>query len=200
MENNIVYQIADGRLYDVEQKCFVTEADPDKELVVLYQSGKPAREDYLKSTLEFYGWPVGVELLTLEEAQTSKLNELNDGLIAARADATASIMSSVGFEINANTTAKENIDSLITLLEFTGDEATSFMAFDNTMKSVTLDELKTMQLELVAWGQALYAYKWATRSQIEAAEDAATVMAIEIDYSQASVFFASLKPSFEASE
>lgn len=189
----IVYKLGDDRLYDVEQECFVSEAEPGKQVVALYQSGKPAGEDYLRETLEFYGWPVGAELMTLDEAKAAKIEELNAGLETARRDSKANILSSVGFSINANTTANENIAGLIALLEATEKDSTSFMAFDNTLQTVTLEELKTMQLELVAWGQALYAYKWQVRSQIEAADDVETVMAIGIDYSTASAFFETMK-------
>lgn len=189
-KSQIVYKLTtDDRLYDVEKGCFVETADTDKTVIPLYKGGKPAGEDYLRETLEFYGWPVGAELMTLDEAKNAKIDELNAGLETARRDSKANILSSVGFAINANTTANENIAGLIALLEATEKDSTSFMAFDNTLQTVTLEELKTMQLELVAWGQALYAYKWQVRAQIDAAEDVETVMAIEIDYSNASVFY-----------
>ena len=137
---------------------------------------------------------------TLEEAQTEKLQELNTGLDQARSDSTASIDSTVGFAINANSTANENISGLITMMESTGAETTSFMAFDNTLQSVTLADLKTMQLELVAWGQALYAYKWQVRAQIEAAETAEAVLAIEIDYSQAATYYAAMLAAMQTGE
>lgn len=132
------------------------------------------------------------EYNSFENVKARKLGDLNSGLAEARADSTVSIMSSVGFEINANSTANENISGLITMMESTGTETTQFMAFDNTMQTVTLANLKTMQLELVAWGQALYAYKWTVRSAIEAAETAEEVNAIEIDYSQAKRFYSGI--------
>lgn len=77
METDIVYKLADGRLWDVESACFVSEADPAKNLITLYANGKPAGEDYLKRTLVFYKFVVGPELKTLEEVKADKLAEIN---------------------------------------------------------------------------------------------------------------------------
>lgn len=152
--------------------------------VTAWEAEKTRREEEAAAAEEEYN--------SLENVKARKLAELNAGLETARSDSTVSIMSSVGFEINANTTANENISGLITMMETTGTETTSFMAFDNTLQTVTLEDLKTMQLELVAWGQALYAYKWQVRAQIEAAETVEEVQAIVIDYSLAANYYATM--------
>ena len=54
-----VYQLSDGRLWDVDGACFVEIATNDAEIVQLYADGKPAGEDYLIRTLRFYGHPLG---------------------------------------------------------------------------------------------------------------------------------------------
>ncbi len=132
------------------------------------------------------------EYNSLPNVKARKLAELNSGLSAARSDSKASINSSVGFAINADDTANTNIAGLITYMESTGTETTSFMGFDNTLHDVTLQDLKTMQTELAVWGQALYAYKWQIRSQIDAAQTKEEVDAIDIDYSQAKDIYASM--------
>lgn len=134
----------------------------------------------------------------LENVKARKLQELNAGLSAARSDSKASIESSVGFSINADDVANTNIAGLITYMESTGTEKTSFMAFDNSLKEVSLQDLKTMQTELAAWGQCLYAYKWQIRTQIEAAQTKEEVDAIVIDYSQAQAIYASMTAGSEA--
>ena len=130
---------------------------------------------------------------TLEDVKAEKLDALKSDFEAAMADSTLSITSSVGFAINANTTASDNIAKLITYMEGTGVESVEFMAFDNTTHAVTVDELKTMQIELAAWVQALYAYKWQVRSQIEAAETVEDVQAIVIDFTQAVAIYESMQ-------
>ena len=75
--NEIVYKISDGRLWDVEEAKYVTEAPAGKQLVPLYSNGKPGDEGYLKRTLVFYGYTVGPDLKTLDEVKTEKLAEIN---------------------------------------------------------------------------------------------------------------------------
>ena len=145
-----------------------------------------------KDRLDAEAAAVEAEYNSLPNVKARKLAELNSGLSAARSDSKASINSSVGFAINADDTANTNIAGLITYMESTGTETTSFMGFDNTLHTVTLQDLKTMQTELAVWGQCLYAYKWQIRSQIDAATSKEQVDAIDIDYSQAKDIYASM--------
>ena len=57
------------------------------------------------------------------------------------------------------------------------------MTFDNTLAELTLEQLKTLQLELISYGNNLYAKKWSLRAQIEACTTKEEVDAIVIDYS-----------------
>lgn len=127
-----------------------------------------------------------------ETVKEEKLAELNSGLMSMRANSRSSIDSSVGFAINANDTANDNIAGLISSMETSGAETANFMAFDNTLHAVDLDDLKTMQYELSIWGQALYAYKWQVREQINAAETIEDLNAITIDYTQAQGIYAAM--------
>ena len=81
--NEIVYKINDGRLWDVEEARYVTEAPASKQVITLYSNGKPGGEDYLKRTLVFYGYAVGPELKTLDEVKAEKLAEINEKCDAA---------------------------------------------------------------------------------------------------------------------
>lgn len=67
------YEIAGGRLWDVAAARFVGQTLDGAEIISLYADGKPAGEDYLRRTLEFYGYPVGPELLTAEEISAAEL-------------------------------------------------------------------------------------------------------------------------------
>ena len=79
------YQISDGRLWNIEAAQFVDQAPEGAEIIPLYADGTPAGEDYLRRTLEFYGYPVGPELLTLEELKAAKLAQINEGCQSALA-------------------------------------------------------------------------------------------------------------------
>ena len=85
------YKIASGKIWDVRGACFTEAEDLPAGAVVadLFQGGTPAGEDYLRRTLEFYGYPVGPELLTLDELKAEKLAEINAACDAALASLTA---------------------------------------------------------------------------------------------------------------
>lgn len=104
---------------------------------------------------------------TLEQARAVKLLELNAAF--ERAERNGHLMSSVGCEINADETANRNISGLITRMEETGEPSTLFCDYHNQMWQVTLADLKTMQLEVIRYGQGLYATKWRLRQQINKA-------------------------------
>lgn len=84
----IVYKIADGRLWSVPDACFVAQVSKDMVLTELFRAEGPADEAYLKKTLIDYGFRVGAELLTLDEAKKQKLEEINTACDAALATLT----------------------------------------------------------------------------------------------------------------
>ena len=117
---------------------------------------------------------------TLEEVRATKLAELNGAFTTA--SETAHCMSSVGFEINADETANRNISSLIIATEATGAGSVRFCAYDNSFHDVTLAQLKTLQLEIIANAQAIYQRKWSLREQINTAETVEELEAIAITF------------------
>lgn len=93
------------------------------------------------------------------------------------------LISSLGFEVNADETANRNIDGLIKLL--TADStitSVQFCAYDNTFHGVTLDNLKTLQKELILFGNQLYAKKWTYRMGISSATTLKDLQAIDIAF------------------
>lgn len=119
----------------------------------------------------------------LENVVARKLDELNAKLEETKTSSAAHITSSTGYVVNANTTAKQNIDGLITAMTTQNLSTVNFMTFDNTLAELTLEQLKTLQLELISYGNNLYAKKWSLRAQIEACTTKEEVDAIVIDYS-----------------
>lgn len=117
---------------------------------------------------------------TLEEVRAAKLAELNAAFTAA--SETAHCLSSAGFEINADETANQNISSLIISMEATGTETVRFCAYDNSFHEVTLAQLKTLQLEIIANAQAIRQMKWVLREQIKVAETVEALDAINITF------------------
>ena len=50
------------------------------------------------------------------------------------------------------------------------------------MRTVTLAQLGTLQLEIIVYGQMLYARKWELREAVNAAQTPEAVAAIEINF------------------
>ena len=78
-----------------------------------------------------------------------------------------------------------DVSGLITVLESqpkSSRSTVSFMDHDNVAHDLTLDGLKTVQLEIIQNGQAAYSQKWAFRTQIESAESVEALQAIEITF------------------
>lgn len=113
------------------------------------------------------GWTKTPPPPSLEKAKASKLMEINAAF--TQAEKTGIILSSVGFHIDANERANRDTEGLITFMEFKGESTTYFCGADNTMYQVSLDDIKTMRLEIIAQGQKLYNIKWALREEINKA-------------------------------
>lgn len=155
----------------------LTVADYDRAVAPYVQFWKTekARREKEKAAQE-------AEYNKIENVKARKLAELNRAMEEAKVSSSVSIQSSVGYTVNANTTAKQNVDGLITAMTATGRDTVSFMTFDNKLVELTLDQLKAIHLELISYGNNLYARKWALRSQIEACTTKEEVDAIVISY------------------
>ncbi len=136
-----------------------------------------------KARLDAEAAAAEAEYNKLENVVARKLDELNAKLEETKTSSAAHITSSIGYVVNANTTAKTNVDGLITAMEAQGLSTVNFMTFDNSLAALTLEQLKTLQLELISYGNNLYAKKWSLRAQIEACTTKEEVDAIVIDYS-----------------
>lgn len=108
---------------------------------------------------------------TLEATKELKLQELAS--VFVNAEATGRVMSSLGYEIDATDRANRDVNGLIVELEAEKNpEITKiFRDANNEYHEVTLDNLYTMRLEIIAKGNELYARKWCTEELINSAED-----------------------------
>lgn len=127
------------------------------------------------------GWDVVDGFPLLDGMKKTKLAALDAKWRSAEADGV--IESSAGFAIDANERANRDITGLITGMEATGTDSVTFCAADNTFHDVTLAQLKTMLLEIIQHGQALYAKKWELRSAIANAATVADLEAVQISFS-----------------
>lgn len=80
----------------------------------------------------------------------------------------AHLKSSLGFEADANSTAKENVQGLI---EEVGTGTVQFCDYYNQFHELNKSQLETLKSEINQNGQALYAQKWQYRTAIEQCSD-----------------------------
>lgn len=121
---------------------------------------------------------------SLAEVKQSKLDEL-DFAFRQWYEKDATVVSSLGFVADSDSRAMMDVSGLITVLESqpkSSRSTVSFMDHDNVAHDLTLDGLKTVQLEIIQNGQAAYSQKWAFRTQIESAESVEALQAIEITF------------------
>lgn len=127
---------------------------------------------------------VAVPAPTLEEVKTQKLAELERKFLAWY-ETEATVTSSLGFVADSDSRAMMDTSGLVTTLEAQPVETrgtVAFMDHNNQPHQLTLDQMKTVNLEIIQNGQSAYAQKWALRTAIEAAETTEAVNAIEIAF------------------
>lgn len=115
-----------------------------------------------KDRLEQQTQEAQAEYNKFENRQARALNQLSDLFEQAKLD--ARVISSLGFEIDANHTANENITGLLVTI---GDGTTQFCDYNNVFHEVNKTDLETMQTEIIQNAQYLYQQKWSYRTQIE---------------------------------
>lgn len=154
--------------------------------------GTGTNNDFYKS--------IGMELLDVEQAYdgsyylkgyvpTKSLSELKSEKLSELTAITSKfdnqlvnnemiINSSLGFSINADLRSQNNLRGLIAI----GIEPVNFVIADNSVKSLTLEQLNVLLSECAQNGQHLYLLKWQYREQIEQAQTAEELNAIEFNF------------------
>lgn len=118
---------------------------------------------------------------TLEELKADKLNELAS--ITSHFDnqlvnTDMIIKSSLGFTVNADLRSQNNLRGLIAV----GAEPVNFVTADNSVKSLSLEQLDTLLNECALNGQYLYQQKWAYRAKIKACTTKEDLAAITFEF------------------
>lgn len=118
---------------------------------------------------------------TLDELKTSKLSELT--AITSKFDnqlvnTDMIIKSSLGFSINADLRSQNNLRGLIAV----GVEPVNFVTADNSVQSLTLEQLNILLNECALNGQSLYKQKWEYKAQIENAQTKEELETIELKF------------------
>ena len=117
----------------------------------------------------------------LDELKSDKLSELT--AITSKFDnqlvnTDMIIKSSLGFTINADLRSQNNLRGLIAV----GVESVNFVTADNSVKSLTLEQLNVLLNECAQNIQRLYLLKWQYREQIEQAKTVEELNAIKFKF------------------
>ena len=118
---------------------------------------------------------------TLSELKSEKLSELAS--ITSKFDnqlvnTDMIIKSSLGFSINADLRSQNNLRGLIAI----GIEPVNFVTADNSVKSLTLEQLNVLLNECALNGQSLYLQKWGYKAQINACTTKEELAAITFEF------------------
>lgn len=125
-----------------------------------------------------------VEYKSLDDVKAIRLHE-----ISSKFDEiceVAHIMSSVGFDIDANEKANRDIEGLIKVMKADKTETELFRDYNNEFHAVTLEQLETMQIEVIRNGQYIYKQKWQFCIELEGLKSVEDVIAMNIEYTNLS--------------
>lgn len=121
---------------------------------------------------------------TIEEVRAEKLSELDSSFMQWYEDK-ATVTTSLGFVADSDSRAMMDVNGLVTTLEAQSVESRSSVAFmdaNNQTHLLSLEQLKTVQVEIIQNGQSAYQQKWALRTAIESAQTKEELEAIEIKF------------------
>lgn len=124
-------------------------------------------------------------VITEDENSFDYIKKSKLELLSHRFDLSAKdayVISSLGFKADANTTANTNVDGLIKSMSAAGTKEITFCDYDNQYHQVSLEDLKTLQLEIIQNGQAMYAQKWYYRDKINSASSVEEIERINIEF------------------
>lgn len=99
---------------------------------------------------------------SFENTQARALDRLNAKFEKAKVE--AHLTSSLGFEVDANSTANENVNGLLVTV---GDGVVSFCDYNNEFHELNKAQLETLRTEIISNAQSLYSQKWAFRTALE---------------------------------
>lgn len=166
-----------------------SQTEHDREMRKLLQDFVKADSEHYRvirgSQEEGLWW--GVEKIpekTLDEVRASKLSELDSAFMSWYEDK-ATVTTSLGFVADSDARAMMDVNGLVTTLEAQPVESRSSVAFmdaNNQTHLLSLEQLKTVQVEIIQNGQSAYQQKWALRTAIEAAQTKEDLEAIEITF------------------
>lgn len=147
--------------------------------------GSPTTEE------EFASYGITVEIqeydpldeISLEAIKSNAKMALENQFETYRNSKDTYLNSSLGFKVNANEEAYNNVDGVLLQAETSAatldDEGkVAFMDFDNNLQMLNKDQLTTLKVEISVNGSRAYGVKWQYRNAIDNATTNAEVKSI----------------------
>ena len=121
---------------------------------------------------------------SIDEFKNAKLSQLDSAFLQWY-ETDAVVTSSLGFVADSDSRAMMDVSGLVTTLESQPAESRATVAFmdaNNQTHLLSLEQLKTVQVEIIQNGQSAYQQKWALRTAIESAQTQEALETIEIKF------------------
>ena len=132
------------------------------------------KSDSIKGT--YFEKPEGeeeVDVNSLDYQKSLKYEELNKNFQDVQD--TAFVVSSLGFVADAGNRANRDLSGLVKRMEAENIPYVDFRDYNNIMQVISLEEAKTLELEIIKNGQYIYSQKWEIERAID---DAASIESI----------------------
>jgi hypothetical protein len=159
---------SEDEIKELLEKGFVEVSDSDYQLLLGNTTGKIHIRNS-DGTFSPYEAP-------LSALKARKLKALDAAFLKWR-DKDAVLVSSLGFTIDADSQAVQDIAGLVAL-----GEPAVFMDAENKTHELTAEQIQTLQKEVSASSSGIYSQKWALRDAINAAADKEALDAVEITF------------------
>ena len=117
----------------------------------------------------------------LEAVKQQKLTLIKRVFLAWRNNQ-ATLTSSLGFEVDSNERANMDVNGLLVAHEDDRDSHITFRDANNEFHSLTYDQVKTLQKEIVENGVYAYSQKWMLDAQVEKATSNEEVDAVQVNF------------------
>lgn len=190
---NPYYKLNTGEIYDKDNQKFVTvETDEDYKKFIetgnlplsIGENGY-TKELLINSVLNFYKWPIGECLLSLEELKQKKLEQV--GTITATFEENLNkdmyFISSLGFKSDGDRRTRTNIEDLIQFFDLQAqDGKVPYRDYNNETQELTKEQLRVLLQEQIMNGKELYNQKWALQDAINGAQSIEDLKKIEIKF------------------
>ena len=117
----------------------------------------------------------------IETLKTQKSFFIKQAFLSWR-NSQATLISSLGFKADANERANSDVNGLLIAYEDNRNEQITFRDADNVFHSLSYDQLKTLQKEIIDNGTFAYAQKWTFDDRVEKATTKEELDAIKVEF------------------